>query len=88
VKEFAARATVAFTDFSFSEEEVMNGACKTMGHCNEDGLHAHEGRVKHFQHTEAAQEIVMDRLKAGSPAKAVLDGVLLTLQQHACMENA
>jgi hypothetical protein len=47
VKEFAARATVAFSKFSISEEEALNGMCKSMGHCNEDGLHAHEGRVEH-----------------------------------------
>jgi hypothetical protein len=47
VKGFAARATVAFSTFSTREEEALNGMCKSMGHCNEDRLHAHEGRVEH-----------------------------------------
>jgi hypothetical protein len=82
VKEFATRATVAIIKFASSEEEVLDVVCKSMGHCNQDGLHAHEGRVAHVLHTEAAKEIVIDRLKAGYPVKVVLDGVLLTLQQQ------
>jgi hypothetical protein len=58
--------------------------CPSLHECPGPIWHSltHEGRGEPDLHTEATQEIVMDRLKAGSPVKAVLDGVLLTLQQH------
>lgn len=82
VKEYAAREKVAFIKFVSREEERLDETCKSMGHFNKSGFQAHDGRVEHVSYTEAAKDIVLDRLKVGSPVKIVLDGAHCAIQQH------